>query len=409
MKGINIKYLLAATLFCFFVGHIKTQELLPQIYDTTSVNQQVVISGGFLQHSSYLHNSIVRPFLFGGEIGENDKNNAWETIDGYDRIGGGYHGRFEYRAGKQIFKNNENWSWMMNLSNEAHVQGQYTGDLFGLVFIGNEPFLGKEADIESTYARFDQFWTIGGGIHHKKTKSFVTLNVVLPQNFFETDVDGGRLRFSKGGESIRLITDGEVYLANQIPYFKGIGGSVNFDYNFSFGDSSKFNGIISIQGRNIGFVKLRNTTRYNFDIDEEYSGFSISDLTAESKLPSLMDTLGIESGEKSIYRLLPGFVQVGKIAAVNSEKKVQSFFGLRMYTTKLYRPLIYAGAHYRVNHEFSLGGQIAYGGYGGLRLGIYFNYNTENVVVGLGTEDILGLLLKKQYGHSGLIRIAWKL
>lgn len=385
-----------------------SQELLPVMYDTTVAENQIYIEGGALAHSTSIYNEFTKKFLFGGEIDNEVSNRSWENQNENNRIGGGYHLRLQYRAGKPIFKSNTDWSWMINASNEAHLSSEYSDDLFGLVFLGNEPFLGKQVDLMGATARFEQYWSIGGGFHNKKTKSFITLNVVLPQNFFQGNIDRGSLAFGAQGASMNLDAQGEVIVANPSLYFKGIGASTNFDFNIPFGDSTTFNGVIGIQGRNIGFYKVHNATVYDFTVDEQYSGFSINDLMGETPLPSLMDTLGITEGHSTRYKLIPGFIQIGKIVSAHSSHKVQSFFGVRMYTNRSYRPLIYAGAHYQASSQFALGAQLAYGGYGSLRLGLYLNYNTENFVLGVGTEDLLGAVLKNQYGYSALIRLAWK-
>lgn len=385
-----------------------SQELLPVMYDSTVVEHQIYIEGNAFQHSTSIYNEFTRKFFFGGEIGDDLSDRTWQGQNNFNRIGGGYSARIQYRGGKSIFKSNPNWSWMVNFSNEAHVSSEYSDDLFGLVFLGNQPFLGEQVDLMGASARIDQYWSIGGGFHNKKTKSFITLNAILPQNFFQANIDRGTLTFGAQGAQMKLLAEGEVISANSDLYFKGIGASTNFDFNIPFGDSSTFNGVIAVQGRNIGFYKIHKATQYKLAIDEQFSGFSISDLIGDSPLPSLMDTLGVSEGRISKYKLIPGSIQIGKIVSAHSDHKLQSFFGVRMYTSRVYRPLIFAGAHYQTNEHFALGAQLAYGGYGGLRLGFYLNYSTDNLVIGLGTEDLLGLVLKNQFGHSALIRLAWK-
>src|SRR5690554_6384496 len=107
--------------------------------------------------------------------------------------------------------------------------------------------------------------------------------------------------------------------------------------------------------------------------------------------------------------MLPGFLQVGKVVLANSPTKVQSFFGVRMYTNRVYRPLIYAGVHYQPINQFSVGAQASSGGYGKFRLGLYANFVTKQRLVGLGTEDVLGAIFGSQYGHSALLKSACKI
>ena len=278
-----------------------------------------------------------------------------------------------------------------------------------MVFIGNENYLGETANFSKSFARFDQFLSVGGGIHDRKSKSFVTINAIFPQNFFEGDVDKGNLSFDEGGEQVGLNIQGDVMMANSYAYFKGLGAAFNFDFNFPFGNANTFNGIIRLSGRNIGAYQIHNSRQMKIDVEEDYAGFALNDLIGDKKLPSLMDTLGIEESARSKFKLLPGFLQIGKVVSKEPNTMIQSFFGARMYMNKIYRPMVYAGIHYQPVPVFSIGAQASYGGYGNFRLGFYANYSGEKLIIGLGTEDLLGAILKKQFGHSGLIRLSWNI
>lgn len=391
-----------------FNGLSYGQELLPLMYDSTLSENQINIDGNAFELSTSLYNEFSRKLIFGGEIERELSERTLENQKAFNRLGGGVRFGIEYRASQPVFQSKPDWSWMLSVSEEVHFSAEYTDDFFGLVFIGNEHYLGESTNFSNAYGRFDQFLSIGGGIHDRKTKSFITLNAILPQNFFQLDVDKGEMDFSESGDQIDLKFKGEVMMANSYSYFKGLGAAVNFDFNIPFGNLNTFNGVIRFSGRNIGAYQVHKSRYLKMDIDKSYSGFALNDLIGDNKLPSIMDTLGIEDNVKSKFKLLPGFLQIGKAVMQRSDFKVQSFFGVRMYTNRIYKPMVYAGIHYQPIPVFSIGAQGSFGGYGGFRLGLYVNYSSENLVIGLGTEDVLGAILKKQYGHSGLIRLAWK-
>ncbi|HLW30003.1 MAG TPA: hypothetical protein VKX29_04035 [Brumimicrobium sp.] len=399
---------IVAILF-FFTGTIYSQELLPIMYDSTLSNHQVNIVGNVFNHGSSLSNDVTRKFIFGGEINDDLSQEAYENQNDYNRIGGGFRIGAEYRAPHQVFKSKPNLSWMVNFSSEAHLSGEYSDDLFGLVFIGNTPFLGDNASFGNTSARYEQFLSIGGGIHDRKTKSFITLNAILPQQFFQLDINRGSIAFSETGNQVDLRIEGEAMMANSQAFFKGLGAALNFDFNIPFNMSEKFNGNISVVGRNIGGYQVYNSDYINIDTEQTYTGFNVNDLVNSGDFPSLKDTLNVVESTSSSFKLLPGFLQVGKVVSANTSKKIQSFFGVRMYTNSIYKPLLYVGVHYQPVSQFSIGAQGSFGGYGNFRLGFYANYSMKNIIIGLGTEDLLGAFLKSQYGHSGLIRLAWKI
>lgn len=391
-----------------FSGLSYGQELLPSMYDSTLFDNQINIEGNAFEFSTSLYNDFTRKFIFGGEINRELSEDVLKNQKEFNRLGGGARFSIEYRASHPIFKSKPNWSWMINLSDQAHFDGEYTDDFFGLVFIGNKNYLGETANFSNTYGRFEQFISIGGGIHDRKTKSFITLNAILPQNFFQLGVDRGNMTFDESGDKIDIEFKGDVMMANSYSYFKGLGVAVNFDFNIPFGSVNSFNGIIRLSGRNIGAYQVHNGQHFKIDVDKSYSGFSLNDLVGDGSFPKLMDTLGIEETATSKFKLLPGFLQIGKVVSKRPETKVQSFFGVRMYANRIYKPMVYAGIHYQPIANFSIGTQGSFGGYGNFRLGLYANYSNEYLVIGLGTEDLLGAILKNQYGHSGLIRISWK-
>lgn len=392
-----------------------SQELLPVEYDTTNTSSQLLINGNAFHLSTSIQNSFSRKWLFGGEITNEIKENTFNDHSVYDRLGGGYRLNLQYRSDKVLFEKHENLSWMVNLSNETHFSSEYAQGLFGLLFFGNERFLGDEVNLSNSVGGFVDYISLGGGIHNKKTKSFITLNVVLPRTYLDFSINEGLFYTSETGDQIDLLLQGEVNTANSPAYFQGLGGSISFDYNLPFGDpeGNNFSGIFRLSGRNIGVYKLHQVKRTTIDADAEFSGFSIDDVRtlfndeAESN-PALMDSLNITETNGSLFKFIPGFVQVGKIVEKNKDTQLQSFFGIRMYTTFLYRPLLYVGVDYRPVQNLSFGAQGTYGGYGLLRLGVYCNYSADKFSLGLGSEDLLGLL-KSQHGQSLVLRLSLKI
>lgn len=393
-----------------------SQELLPVEYDTTNTNAQLLINGNAFHLSTSIQNSFARKWLFGGEITNEIKESTFQKHNIYDRIGGGYRLNIQYRSDQTLFDKHPNLSWMVNVSNETHFSSEYAQGLFGLLFFGNERYLGEEVNLSNSIGNFVDYLTVGGGIHNKKTKSFITLNVILPRTYTDFSINKGMFYTSEAGDQIDFLLQGEVNNANSPAYFQGLGGAISFDYNLPFGQSegNNFSGIFRISGRNIGVYKLHRVNKTSIDTEADFSGFSIDDLRTlfndeEESSPVLMDTLNINESNGSLWKLIPGFIQVGKVVEKHKDTKLQSFFGIRMYTSFLYRPLIYAGVDYRPVQNFSLGAQGTYGGYGLFRLGLYGNYSVDRFSLGLGSEDLLGLILKNQFGQSLVLRLLMNL
>jgi hypothetical protein len=403
-------------LFILITNFSFSQELLPVEYDTTNTSAQLLINGNAFHLSSSIKNSFSRKWLFGGELTDDIKDKTYNKHNIYDRIGGGYRLNIQYRSNKVLIENHPNLSWMVNLSNETHFSSEYAQGLFGLLFFGNERYLGEEVNLSNSIGNVVDYFTIGGGIHNKKTKSFITLNVVLPRMYADFAINQGTFFTSESGDQIDLLLQGEVNTANSPAYFQGLGGAISFDYNLPFGqsDGNNFSGTFRVSGRNIGVYKLNKVNRTNIDADAEFSGFSMDDLRSlfEDEVESntnIVDSLNITESNGALWKFIPGFVQVGKVVEKHRDTKLQSFFGIRMYTSFLYRPLIFVGVDYRPIQNISVGAQGTYGGYGLFRLGMYGNYTTDKFSLGLGSEDLLGLLLKNQYGQSLVLRLLFNI
>ncbi|WP_133122150.1 hypothetical protein [Brumimicrobium salinarum] len=383
--------------------------MLPDLHDTTLYKHAVDIKGMAFNHGNSLTNEFSRKFIFGGYIDESLASREYANQTRYNRIGGDLGVQLSYRSGQTISKKHPHLGWMLSAASNVHFSGEYADDQFGLVFLGNASFLGESVSFSSLNGRFEQFLAVGGGLYNKKTKSFVSLNVVLPQQFIQLEIDKGSIGFSDEAEQIDLMMKGEVLQGNNSPYFKGLGAAINFDYNVPFGEPDGFSGVFSVKGRNIGGYQLNKAQVFKVDVDQSFNGFSVDELVEEDRFSALKDSINGTESEISSFRLLSGFLQAGKIVSVNSDKKIQSFFGIRMYTNTIFKPLVYAGAHYQPVEKVALGAQGAFGGYGNFRLGFYASYTNENLILSIGSEDILGLFLKSQKGHSGLIRLGWKI
>ena len=110
-----------------------------------------------------------------------------------------------------------------------------------------------------------------------------------------------------------------------------------------------------------------------------------------------------------MVKVLPVFIQAGKLISNSSEKLVQSFYGFRMYPTLTTVPQVYAGINIQAQKNLNVGLNAAFGGYSNFRYGLYLSYQLKNFNVGLATENLVGVFSKKGMGESINCRIRWAL
>ena len=120
---------------------------------------------------------------------------------------------------------------------------------------------------------------------------------------------------------------------------------------------------------------------------------------------SVMDSVGIYSNNFRPTYLLPGFIQIGKIVDDHYQGKFQPFFGVRLYPTLIYSPMVFGGLDYKPIDKLRVGANLSFGGFAGLRGGLYAHADLGKWNIGLSTETISGLVSQKAPGQSVYLRI----
>lgn len=384
------------------------QELLPVELDTTDVSRHISFQGNAFYLSSGIQNDVSRKLLFGGEISEQDKLDSFEEHDDLNRLGGGLRFRAQYFSNKALFNN---FCWMVDAGYETHFAAQYAKSLFGLAFFGNDHYRGETANFSNSFGRLQSFYTIGFGLYEKKTKSRIVLSAILPTTDLNFSADRGTIYTSMDADTVNLALKGETSQSISPAFFQGIGAALNFDFKIPFSTSSGSTGFFSITGQNLGAYYLNSVSELSFEANMQLQGYSIADiLTLQENAESVLnDSLNVVRDTVSGWRMVPGFIQVGKIVEKYTDKQVQAFYGVRMYTNSVYRPLAYAGVHWTPTLNIALGAQVSFGGYGNFRGGIYAGYVGDNLSISIGSEDIVGVILGSQFGQSALIRMSWNI
>lgn len=405
-----VKYL--STLFILSAFAVSGQALLPIQQDTTILKHELIISGDGDLSSSAISKSMFNPFLFGGGISNDTKNKSLDRHKENNRIGATVQAEFEYRNHEVNLFKNPNFGFLVHGGYYLSAYGNYTKDLFEMAFYGNEPFLGRTADFSSTNMRLTSFQKIGFGILEKKYKSSLSFNIINISSYADASIYEGEMKQDAEGENIDLLLNGNFSQSKGSSFVKGLGASVDFDYRFPIIWFKEKTAFVQVQVKNFGFAYLNEGVKsYEVDSSYNYSGFNLNQLINNSSTFSsefsVLDSLGIQAEDKRRMVALPFFVQIGKIVDENHEGKFQSFFGLRIYPTASYVPMLYLGANWRPAEWVDLGLSVSYGGYTKFRSGLYASFKMKDIHLGIGTEDIYGLVSKNALGESLNIRMRW--
>lgn len=390
------------------------QQILPIQYDTTLYSHEIVVNGTGDFGSTSLRNDLTTKLLYGGQITDQIKNHSFLSHGEINRIGGEVSAEIEYRnMAVNAFKK-ETIGFVIKGGYYSVGSAVYSKDLFGFSFYGNTNYLGEMSDFSGSKASYIDFQKIGVGCVDKKTKSSVTFNFYTVSSLYYANIIKGEVLQDTSGTSMTLDLLGGITSTTGNSFIKGIGAGIDLDYRIPMEWQNSKKATIQFTAKNIGLINyFTGLQSYSVDSIYHYEGLKINQLYGENSLFKedfpLMDTLHVQKTIHKSNIILPGYFQIGKIVDDNQQGKWQSFFGIRLYPTLAYNPLVFAGAHYKANSWIEVGAQLSYGGFSTFRMGFYSNIRYKKWVLGIASQDLYGTISKNGFGQSLLIRIRCKI
>jgi hypothetical protein len=382
------------------------QHFIPMNFDTLiEPKQELILTGITDASSTALGFDIANKFLFGGEVTSEMKDKSLERHQSMNRFGSDANIEIEYRNYKAKLFKSEQFGFLVKAGMYNFNQLIYSKDVFQLAMYGNEDFLGDTANLSGTQFKSTTFQKIGFGFIDKFSKSSVTLNLVGLNNATSINLDRMEMYQSAGADTLKLAYTGDYNFYENAAFIKGIGVALDFDIRFNSknkkGDAIYF----QVLGRNLGFVSsISSQSTYSSNSQVAYTGFSYDEISNGGSIindnVALMDSLGIDESTTKKSEFLPGLLQASKLVDVNSKRKLQEFYGGRMYLSKIAIPQIFGGLNYHPIDFLNIGASATYGGFSGLRGGAYLSYNTSKLNIGISSENLFSKI-----GVSYLIRL----
>jgi hypothetical protein len=382
------------------------QHFIPMNFDTLiEPKQELILTGIGDASSTALGFDIANKFLFGGEITSEMKDKSLERHRSMNRFGSDANIEIEYRNYKAKLFKSEQFGFLVKAGMYNFNQLIYSKDVFQLAMYGNEDFLGDTANLSGTQFKSTTFQKIGFGFIDKFSKSSITLNLVGLNNATSINLDRMELYQSAGADTLKLAYTGDYNFYENAAFLKGIGVALDFDIRFNSmnkkGDAVYF----QVLGRNLGFVSsISSQSTFSSNSQVAYTGFSYDEISNGGSIindnVALMDSLGIDESTTKKSEFLPGLLQASKLVDVNSKRKLQEFYGGRMYLSKIAIPQIFGGLNYHPIDFLNIGASATYGGFSGLRGGAYLSYNTSKLNIGISSENLFSKI-----GVSYLIRL----
>ena len=392
--------------FLFVVFLFKAQHWCPVQHDTLIKNKNEIIFSGCANYSSTsLNNSLTKKLFYGGEITDAIKDKSFKLHGDLNRFGTDISAEIEYRNFSVNLLKHKNWGFVVKAGYYSFLAAQYSKDLFGVTFYGNEMYQGQLASFSGTEISSYSFEKLGFGWLDKKSKSSVCLNVFNLTNTLSAKINTGGIYQSNEGDTLMVLFDGEASFSNLKSFSKGLGLGFDFDIRIPMTYNSDESNYIQFLGRNLGLVSLTQAqTNYRADSVYTFTGFSFDQLLNNEDILSspanILDSVGITKSEKKSILFLPGFLQVSKLINENSKNRLQEFYGIRMYLSSIYTPMLFIGANYRVGKNLNIGLNGSYGGFTSYRLGMYSSLKIRNWNLALASENLIS-----KNGESIILRV----
>ena len=405
------KTLYSFAILCALLGSQNAYaQLLPIQYDTLVRSHEIILEGGGSYDGSAIQNQLFSKFIVGGTITTDIKDASDARHKRLNRVGGVMMSDLEYRNyNLKPFKKHD-WGMIFKAGYSAFAGGIYSDDAYGLVFYGNDRYVGDTMQMAGMDFTYSSFQKIGVGCIDVKSKSNLTINFYNMNNHASGSFRDLEIAQSADGQDVTLIMDGEVQMRNTQVFSQGLGLGIDLDFKLPVTWKNDQLAYIQIQAKNVGLAYLYQDQKYyRIDTTIQFSGLEFEDVIGDNAINidsvDVLESLGISSSLRNRAVLLPGFIQVGKIVDLHQTKRLQSFFGIRLYPSLIYSPYAYAGLHVRATDWLSVGANVGYGGFTNVRGGLYASVDGKKFSAGIATENIVGLVSKKGSGQSLYLRL----
>ena len=402
MKGILV---LIVSLSAF----VSKAQMNSDVYDTVSYHHEIGLNGLGDYGATSIRNGVTNRFVLGGMITNEIKDASLSRHGGVNRFGLNAGGNVYYRNGQTHIFKKKNLGYEIAAGTNYFGGVLYARDMFGLAMYGNQNYIGDTMLMSGMNINFTAMQKIGFGLFDPASKSSARLNLYNISSRLSGSFRDLEIIQSEDGYEMEVVMDGEFEMAQSSNFNQGFGVGVDLDFRIPIGWINEHEAQIQFKAENIGFGYMYEAQkRYSFDTTISFQGFSFDDLIGENSIfgdsINILDTLGIRSEDVKSGFVLPGYIQVGKMIDQNADYNLQSFFGIRIYPTLIFSPFAYAGIDYRFSQHIHAGASVSYGGFSGLRVGAYGQFNWEQIGFGIGSDNFSGFMRAGGNGTSLYLR-----
>jgi hypothetical protein len=401
--------LLPALVFCALIhsaarGQVSGDTLLP-----AHVPWVLCAGGGVHYNSSTLYNELFAALWQGGYVSRDLRSRSGDALREVNRAGYGIHADLEWTGSNVLFAGR--WRPAAVLSTRDVMGMRFAPDLYRIAFFGNAPYAGREARSGPWNFTRTRYQSLGFGMEHTASRSFIRADVLLGQSFAQARVERADLFTGEDGEVLRADLKGEYLLSDTagsgFGRNNGAGMAVSGTWNFT-PDGSR--STVDIGVEHFGFIRWNaNGLRASRDTVIEFSGFtaaSIADLgDALRGTENLLDSFGLAPVRGAFTTFTPFRVHARWTRPLASLWSVQA--EVQQVNVPGYVPRVLLGT-YRVspNGRWMYTTALMYGGFGGAQWMVGGRVRVAPwLYVETATPNMPGFLLGRTRGMGLSFRI----
>lgn len=337
--------------------------------------------------SSSVNSSFFFQALTGKFLDTDIKNSVSNRLASTNRIALDWNTELTYlKMGDSLF-GGKNWGYFIGFKNRLWAGSGFRDAVFNLGFYGNAPYAGQPLDLSNTWGNLMMYQQIGFGLvkqfPDKKVKHTLGGGVYFVNGNFNIDFTSRNMTFYTDtfGQYVDVEADFRFRQTNPdnfTPFFP-TGQGVSFDlfYEIRFGKGNA----LFMQANDLGFISWNDFSRtITVDTAVRFDGvtindiFSIDDATISDIGDSLSSLFNAKTDSGRYMVPLPMSFHIAYAHPLASGK-VWLYGGVRHYLLRNWIPQMYARVAYYPAQWFMLGGQVAYGGPGGLQVGLDLGFN----------------------------------
>ena len=363
------------------------------------------VEGGGAYRSNVFNNQMIDRVSFGGTLDGENIRDLEDDLRDMNRIGGDAYAQFRLFTLDDSLFNQPNLGLLIQGGYRLNAWSYFSRDAYRLGFIGNEMFRGAHADLDGNEFESITYQKLGVGFFDKKTKSYVSGNFVIGQQFSDIQVQEADLFTSALGDSLHLNYQGSWYRSDTAYTGFGSGNGVGFSldgaWNVPLSDDK---GFLTLEISDFGMVFWgEETLKSEADTSFAFIGWEIQEIldgADDIGFPSLEDTLGYSTIKGRHQSWLPTTVDV----SLKRRNTSKDFFevGVRIRPNQIgFIPELYGAYGYFTNPKTLLSANFRYGGYGRLRFGASLEkWIGETWYLGIATDDVPGFILNTLKGRG---------